>query len=286
MFRRTIYLILSIALIGMEGMAQALEPRVARESEVYCSGLVTTQPPNSDTYVISGPESAVAIQFTQGDEVFINRGASQGVRVGDQFLVTRVESEQIHSPWFTWQPSLMRAMGKYYADLGRIRVVSVQQNTSIAEVEFSCSPILRGDIVQPFAERPAPAYKTDTKFDRLAPPSGKAKAMVVFSQGFGQVAGAGKIVYVNLGSAQGVRTGDFFRMFRYQDQRHETVYKTAGTAYRIYGMGSTPRSYSYEELPRDVLGEGLVLRTGPNAATVLITNSQQAIYVGDYVELE
>ena len=37
---------------------------------------------------------------------------------------------------------------------------------------------------------------------------------------------------------------------------------------------------------REVLGEGIVLRTGPNSATVLLTTARQEIFAGDYVELE
>ena len=39
-------------------------------------------------------------------------------------------------------------------------------------------------------------------------------------------------------------------------------------------------------MPREDLGEGVVLRTGPNSATVLITFSLREIFAGDYVELE
>jgi hypothetical protein len=51
-------------------------------------------------------------------------------------------------------------------------------------------------------------------------------------------------------------------------------------------LGSTPRPYADEELPRDVLGEGIVLRVAKNASTVLITVSKKQMYPGDYVELE
>jgi hypothetical protein len=54
----------------------------------------------------------------------------------------------------------------------------------------------------------------------------------------------------------------------------------------VYGLGSTPRPYSADDLPRDILGEGIVLRTGPNASTVLITISRHGIFAGDYVEME
>jgi len=80
--------------------------------------------------------------------------------------------------------------------------------------------------------------------------------------------------------------GDYFRIFRYQDEQREKAYQPPSMAYRVYGLGSTPVPYGWSDLPRDVLGEGIVLRTGPNAATVLITTSTREIYVGDYVELE
>jgi len=35
-----------------------------------------------------------------------------------------------------------------------------------------------------------------------------------------------------------------------------------------------------------VMGEGIVLRTGPNSSTVQLTFSREEIFAGDYVELE
>ena len=93
-------------------------------------------------------------------------------------------------------------------------------------------------------------------------------------------------MYVNLGGKQGVQVGDYFRVFRYQGGHHDKVYELPKTAYMTYGFGAAPKAYSGAELPRDVLGEGIVLRVGPNAATVLLTDSLREIYIGDYVELE
>ena len=143
----------------------------------------------------------------------------------------------------------------------------------------------RGDIVRPFAVRPTPALH-DVKFDPFAPPSGKKTAMVVTTKDFGTVSGVGSIVYVNLGSAQGVQVGDYFRVFRYQGTRYDIAYQIRDTAYKVYGFGSTPVAYQWDNLPRQVLGEGIVLRTGPNSSTVLLTTSREEIFDGDYVELE
>lgn len=261
--------------------------QVPLESQLYCSGMVTSDPVPTDTYVISGEESYFRVTYTDGKLVFLNKGASQGVKVGDQYDVIRAnQSDYLQYEWFRDQNKLLKAMGTTYEDEGRIRVVNVQQNTSTAEVVFSCAYVLRGDILQPFVARPAPMIKPAEGFDIFAPPSGKAKAMIVTTKYYGELAKDGTIVYVNLGSGQGVKVGDYFRVFRFQGNSNETEYQTPNVAYQIFGFGSSPRPYSGAELPRDILGEGVVLRVSKNAATVLVTLSKKQMYPGDYVELE
>jgi hypothetical protein len=263
--------------------AQSTGPR---DRDLYCAGLVTTERPGGDTYVISGVESATRIAFNQGDLVFINRGASQGVQVGAEFLVTRPEHDRSKMKWFVWQNELMRAMGTTYADIGRLRVVHVEADTSTAEITQFCEAVQRGDIVQPFVARPAPDFKPPAKLDIFAPPSGKEQAMIVTTRGFGEMVAAGEIVYVNLGSSQGVRVGDYYRVFRHQGDRHSAVYQPRGQERSVWGYGSAPAPWKWVDLPREILGEGIVLRVSQNASTVLITDSLREIYAGDYVELE
>ena len=282
---KTVCVSLLIALAAVAAAAQQ-PPNVPKVSDIYCSGAVTTEAIPYETYLISGEQSNHKTTFARGDLVYINKGSSQGVKVGDEFLVMRRVKERVRYKWFSWQPSLLQAMGTTYADLGRLRVIHVQPKVATAEVVFSCDYMQRGDIVRAFAERPAPPLKAAAQFDRFAPASGRKTAMVVTTKGFGQVAGAYSIVYVNLGSAQGVKAGDYFRIFRYQGTRVESAYQPHGTAYKLYGFGSTPQSYKWDDLPREVLGEGIVLRVSPNAATVLITVGLREIYVGDYVEIE
>jgi hypothetical protein len=247
--------------------------------------MVTDQPVARDTFLISGEDSRYKNTFMPGDLIYINVGADHGVKVGDEFEVTRPVHDATDIKWFKYQAQLSRAMGTTYADIGRLRVVNVQQKTSTAEVRIFCDLMQRGDIVRPFQPRPSPALH-DVKFDLFAPPSGKKIAMVVNSKTFGVVAGAGKIVYINLGSAQGVQTGNYFRLFRYQGTRIDTNYQMRDTAYKVYGFGSAPVAYQWDNLPRQIMGEGIVLRTGPNSSTVLLTTSREEIYVGDYAELE
>ena len=254
-------------------------------SAVNCSGFVSDKLPD-DIRLISGEQSNVKITFAHGDFVYINRGRDKGVQVGDRFSVVRPDKDPLDVQWFKWQHKLIKAMGQLYTDAGQLRVVNVQPNVSIAEVAFSCGYMQRGDIVRPYAERPSPPFKDASAFDHFAPVSGKRVGMIVAGAGYSQMYGKNTTVYVNLGSNQSVRVGDYFRIFRYQGTLAETAPQTKNYQYELYGFGSAHAKYTWKDLPREIVGEGIVINEGPNASTILITYSSLAVYAGDYAELE
>jgi hypothetical protein len=255
-------------------------------TSVNCSGFVTDQKVPDEMRLISGEQSNYKITFSRGDRVYINRGQDKGVRVGDRFSVVRPYSDPTGVSWFKWQTKLMKAMGTAFMDAGQVRVVNVQPKVSIAEVTFSCGYMQRGDILQPYQDRPAPPFKDTEAFDRFAPVSGKPVAMVVSGTGFTQLYGKNHAIYVNLGNKQGVKVGDYFRIFRYQGSMAETVPQTKDYQYALYGFGSAPQRYSWNDLPREILGEGIVINVSNNSSTAVITYSKIEIYAGDYVEIE
>ena len=261
-------------------------PAQADFTAVNCSGFVTDQKVPDGIQLISGEQSNYKITFARGDRVFINRGQDKGVRVGDRFLVMRPEEDATSVQWFKWQTKLMKAMGTAYSDQGQVRIVNVQPKVSIAEVTFSCGYMQRGDILQPYQDRPAPPFKDPATFDHFAPVSGKPVAMVVTGTGFTQLFGKNQSIYVNLGTRQGVKIGDYFRVFRYQGSMAETGPQTRGYQYTMYGFGNAPARYEWNDLPREVLGEGIVINVSGNSSTVLLTYSTIEIYAGDYVEIE
>jgi hypothetical protein len=255
-------------------------------TSVNCSGFVTDQKVPDGMRLISGEQSNYKITFGRGDRVFINRGQDKGVRVGDRFSVVRPAVDANGVQWFKWQTKLMKAMGTAYTDAGQVRVVNVQPKISIAEVTFSCGYMQRGDILQPYQDRPEPPFKDPAAFDHFAPVSGKPVAMLVAGTDFTQIFGRNHTIYVNLGTKQGVKIGDYFRVFRYQGSKAETVPQTRGYQYNMYGFGSAPARYEWNDLPREVLGEGIVINISNNSSTMLITYSTIEIYAGDYVEIE
>jgi hypothetical protein len=282
---------LFLGLCGSAAPAQnATEPF---PNDVYCAGIVTSEAVPRDNYILSGEESNTRIVFSQNDYVFISKGSSQGVKVGDEFSVVRPVEDPTKYEWSKWQFSILRKMGTVWEDEGRLKVVDVRPDNSVAQVERACGYVQRADIVLPFIQRPEPALKAAEKLDRFAPANGKALAMVVESPKFVSQVGKNDFVYVNLGSTQSVKVGNYFRIFRYTGTQHEAAYQTSRYAFDVdgdlgptYGFGAVSKKWNWTNVPREVLGEGVVVRTGPNSATLLITFSNREIYAGDYVELE
>jgi hypothetical protein len=265
--------------------AQTAPPQ-ASYSTVYCSGFVSDQRVPDASRLVSGEETNVKIVFGRGDNVTINRGQDKGVRVGDRYSVVRAEMDPLQVNWFKWQVKLMKAMGIHYLDAGQLRIINVQAKTAIAEVTLSCDYMQRGDIVLPFQERPEPTFKDPSAFDHFAPISGKPVAMIVQSKDYQQSAGQGNTFYVNLGTEKGVKVGDYFRIFRYEGTLAEMAPQTKGFQDRLYGFGSSPGRYNWNDLPREVLGEGIVINVSRNSSTVFVTYSAVDIYTGDYIEVE
>jgi hypothetical protein len=255
-------------------------------SAVYCSGFVTDENLPSEMRLISGEGSADNIVFSSGNYVYINRGSAQGVRVGDRFSIVRQDKDPNEVSWFKWQEKLLKAMGTQYIDAGQVQITTVHPNVSIGIIRFSCGYLQRGDIALPMAERPSPPFKPAEKFDKFAPVSGKSVGMLVAGRDFTQAYGKNSTVYVNLGTNQGVKVGDYLRVFRYQGSTSATSRNFPDYQYSMYGFGSTPVKYKWNDMPRDVIGEGIVMNVTHNACALFITYSKIDMYAGDYVEIE
>ncbi len=256
-------------------------------SKVYCSGFVSDPKVPDDIRVISGEQSNYKIIFARGDYVYVNRGAQQGVKLGDVYAIVRPDKDEANE-WFYGQEKATKRMGIIYRDIGQIRIVSLQPETSIAEILFSCDSMQRGDVARPFVERPIPPYRDASKFDIFAPVSGKPVGRIMSAYDWHQALGNGNAAYVDIGASKGVKVGDYVRFFRYQTSKDDISAKAGeqDMQYKVYGFGSAPKKYTGKDLPREILGEGIVLNVSKDAATVLVTYGREEAYTGDYAELE
>lgn len=252
-------------------------------ADVICAGMMTTDDVPYDTYVISGEEADPRTIFTQGDYIYINKGASQGAKVGDAFMLMRAEGDPYHQRYYNDETKLARELGTKWRDVARIRVVVVHPNVSIAQIVNTCVPVQRGDYVRPAVDYPAPPFKPLKDFDRFALPSGKSQGRIVKTKEFTVMPERGAVVYINLPDA---KVGDYVRVFRPTAGRNDIIYQIGGMSDHVDRFGKTPVRYGSSDVPREVVGEGVVLRVTKTSASVILFNELRAVYIGDNVEIE
>src|SRR5215475_5712645 len=84
-----------VSIIASAGVCAAQTPAGTNPNgqvdytKVYCSGFVSDPKVPDDIRVISGEQSSYKIIFSHGDLVYVNRGAQQGVKIGDIYSVVR-----------------------------------------------------------------------------------------------------------------------------------------------------------------------------------------------------
>lgn len=269
--------------------AQGAPPRIPAYNSIYCSGFITDRH-IQDLFVLAG-EEGMKNEFVPGDVLYLNRGAKWVVNPGGEYIMLRRMADINKVQLFPGQQKILKELGTLYSEVGRIRVNIINDRSVTAEVLQACESISVGDIAVPFDVKPAPELKTSATFDRFAPPSGKGDGMIVASRDFGMILRKGDIGYMDIGAREGVAVGQHYRIYRpFQGSPYLDLYKRYRNSLpeKVYGMQLnvhlTPEQM--RSLPRDVVGEAVVLHVEGRAATLLVTFSLRDIVVGDYVELE
>jgi hypothetical protein len=256
-------------------------------ADMYCSGFITNEDHGKGSYVVAGAESPNQTQFRQGDIVFLEGG---GLQEGYRLSVIRELRDPNRSRAYAGQVAAVSALGQPYAELGRLRVTAIREKTAIAQVEYSCSPIVAGDIVVPFPERPPVVYRRNTALERFPASAGSLTARIVMAKDFDYILGTGQKAYISAGADKGIKVGDYFRAVRNYDPA--TMDDVGALSYKVTQSEETQKSHTkitrekYAELPRRTLAEMIVLNVTPTSATAMITYALESVTVGDSVELE
>lgn len=242
--------------------------------------------PRSIGSVVSGEGASDTLQFSQGDDVYLRIASGFTAKAGEQFLVVRPAKDPTRIPWFRGEKRLKKRMGVLWEDVGRVRVVRLAKDIAIARIESSCVPMERGDLLLAFHRRSAPPLPAAPFEGALKVTGARAIGRLVGAKDFRQVLATGYIAYVNLGSRRGVKIGDRLIFFLYPGRPAAEISRVGDGGSGRKRAGNLPTRDKPGPLPPEILGEGIVLRVSPTAATVLITSSRREINLGDYAELE
>lgn len=256
--------------------------------DVYCAGFVSSTRIEPTLTIIAGEEAIGRIIYAQEDYVYISRGGNGGVQVGQEYLVVRLAGDPTRVKSFKEQDSILSNIGHLYQDVGRVRIHVTHETTATAHIVHVCDAMQNGDILIPLQERPVPDYKAGATYDRFAPFSGGPLAMVVAARDFPALVGTGDTIYINLGTNQNVKVGDYFRIFRYgTGTKYEGAKRGAMGATRGYkGQGVNFDPTSRKDVPREALGEAMVVWVDKDSSTAIITFTVSEVHPGDYVELQ
>jgi len=244
------------------------------ESDIDCSGYVGDLQ-ESFPYAIAGSEfdvlsprlnahSGHAVQglygavgtvkygLYTGDIVYLNGGRARGLQPGGVFTIVRPQQEILH-------PVTGQVFGRYYHYVGRVRVLSVQEETAIAEIVYSCDEAVVGSLLQPYQPEPVPLARLSAMRPVNYPaPVEKLNnaATIILSRDDVVSLGDDNVVWIDRGANADVTPGDVY------------------TIYRLNRPG----------LPPVVLGELAVLSVHPRSSVGKIVRSRYTIYVGDRLD--
>ena len=261
---------------GMESAVQATNAPapLGWESDIYCSGYIA-DPGEQFQYSIVGSEfdnltpklnpsyhsgelkgiygrTGAKVDMFTGDIVYLSGGARQGLAAGSLFTIVSGERPVVH-------PVTAQVFGSFYKYVGRLRVLSVQEDTAIAEIVHSCDPVQIGDRLRPFEPEPVPlGRRTPMRPVNMPVPAGKLKdaPAIIYSRDEIISLGQDHVVFIDRGSDQNVTPGDVFTIYRASDHG----------------------------LPPLLLGELAVLSVQKRSAMAKITESRYTIFLGDRLD--
>jgi hypothetical protein len=266
-------------------------------ADIYCAGFITKEHIPNANYINGGLDTPTSTKFENGELVYL---AGTGYQAGQLYSVIREVRDINEFEIYAGQRKLLAASGRPYAEIGRVRVVDTRSHSAIAQVEFSCDPINPGDVVRPFVEKPAVAFHVPGHFDRFTPPSSKLTGRIILGKDFDDELGTGMKLYMNVGSNQGVKVGDYFRVERsYTASLHDPVDSLSFKASTSEDTQMRPATFEANrftksngpnihvaDLPKRAVGEVVVLDVTPTASSAMVVFALEDVYAGDTVELD
>jgi hypothetical protein len=266
-------------------------------ADLYCAGFISKERVPDAKYVNGGLQTPNTTKFTNGEMVYL---AGTGYQVGQEYTIVRELRDVNEYEFFEGQRKLINTSGHPYSEVGRVKVLDARSRSAVAQVVFSCDPINPGDVATAFVEKPPVAFHPPVHLDRFLPPNGKLTGRILLGKDFDGTLGTGGKVYLNFGSNQGVKVGDYFRAVRpynldlkdpvdslsFKASTSEDTQKNLPTFEAKTFTRTKGPNIHVADLPRRAVGEVVLLTVSPTTSTGMIVFALEDIHPGDSVELD
>jgi hypothetical protein len=226
-------------------MAQSAPVLSASEVAVACSPsltLVPERPPVHDLRVVGAQDTVPRSLFGMRDTVIVSGGTNGGVELNQQYAIRRA---------YTFGHAGKGQLQTIHTT-GWLRIVAVNDATSVALVEQVCDGVIAGDYLEPFV---APAPATGGAINTTADLDFSSLGRVLFGDEERRLAGPGDFVLLD-SAAAGIAPGT--RVAVYRDL------KTAG-------------------VPLVAVAEGVIVTVNNGTPLMRVTTTRDAVRSGDYV---
>ncbi|MFQ5524750.1 MAG: LysM peptidoglycan-binding domain-containing protein [Thermoanaerobaculia bacterium] len=223
---------------------------IGSEYESLSPNLVGTQQSNYDSLL--GETGTVKIDLALGDIVYVDGGRQADLLPGDLFTVVIPRETVKH-------PASGTAIGRFYSFVGRVRVLSVQEETAIAEIVHGCMPVRVGAALTPYVPEPVPLARRTLLTGINDPVSSEVletAPMIVRSERQLVSIGRDHLVYLDLGEEAGVTPGDIYSIYRMNRKGHPPV----------------------------VIGELGILSVRDRSSVAKVLESRYTVHVGDRID--
>jgi len=226
------------------------EQMLVNETDLNCSYFIKEDVPQDIRIVGKHLPSAERTEFTDHDELIINKGSKAGLKEGDLLMVLN-EGKIIQ------HPRNHDRLGRYFLKKSLAEIICIYDDSAIIALRKGCNPIHVGDFAIPFKpEDTVFQKKIDYKYCRI--PSNAVSGIVVYSD-------------LALGIPSEISA--------------DTQYVSVDLGEGVVGKGSFLLIYRElaSDLPPLIIGLGIVIHSEKTNSTMKILDASSDIRVMDRV---
>jgi hypothetical protein len=227
-----------------------------------CSPTLMFERPLASLLVTGGQYSVTRHLYGPGDLITINGGSENGIEVGQQYYVRRVQPPR--------GTGISRATPATIKTSGWVKVYAVDKTMSLVTVEHACDTMNVGDYLEPFSipQPPTPDVNPPK-------PQRENYGHILIGTDRRTMFAKNDFFTVDRGSDHGVTLGARFIVFR-DKQKMETL--------RLTAMKDLPEEVTTPEFLFE-MGEAVVVDVKPDVSTLRVLLARDAFQMGDYVAL-
>lgn len=292
-------------------------PTVTHRNTLLCAGYIRFQRIPDSPEIVGAEQEQEQRVFVDGDIVYLNAGSQQGIKDGDRFQIIRPRGDVkgVHR-------QKKGALGVYVQEIGMLQVFKVRENTSAAQITFSCDAALLGDLLRRIPHKESPLQRPEVALDRFADPTGKQTGRLIMARGGRETVTRNDVVYIDLGSEDKVAPGEYLTIYRplgtgnltridneenargrasgfqgdrfrgggfsiqAQRAKDSTAFRDSDGRYHLRPITTKEIKRDRPPMPRKIVGEMVIVDVQLRTATAIITRVAEEVHTGDWVEIQ